>query len=71
MHVAKSQNRIILNHLIKHKTITPLEALGLYGVFRLGARVFDLRKEGVNVRMTLKKDPNGKRYASYSIPAGK
>ena len=30
-------------------TITPLEALGEFGCFRLSAVIFDLRKEGRNI----------------------
>lgn len=35
----------VLNHLIEHKTLTPLEALQKYGTMRLGAIIFDLRKD--------------------------
>ena len=35
----------VLNHLIEHKTLTPLEALQKYGTMRLGAIIFNLRKD--------------------------
>ena len=39
----------ILNHLLEHETITPLEALSEYGCYRLGARIADLRNQGYNI----------------------
>ena len=47
--------------------LTPLEALNRYGVFRLGARRYDLIKQGWDVRTEIVKR-NGKRFAEYSIP---
>lgn len=46
--------------------ITPLEALTLYGCFRLGARIYELRKEGKKIKTEMI-DINGKRVAKYSI----
>ncbi|OTP93786.1 helix-turn-helix domain-containing protein [Gilliamella apicola] len=39
-----SQCERILIHLQSGKTINPLQALKLYGCFRLGARIYDLKK---------------------------
>lgn len=61
------QARKILRHLEKHKSITPLEALGVYGVFRLAARVFELRREGFNVATMMMRDENAKPYARYVL----
>lgn len=36
-------------YLTLHGKINPLEAWNELGVYRLGARVFDLRKQGVNI----------------------
>lgn len=36
----------VLHHLKSGKSITPTEALDLFGCFRLGARIFELREEG-------------------------
>lgn len=41
-----SQNKRILEHLLSGKSITALEALNLYGCFRLSGRIYDLRKIG-------------------------
>jgi len=43
--VDMSQKEKILQHLQK-KSITPIEALELYGCFRLAARVWDLKNDG-------------------------
>jgi hypothetical protein len=62
-----TQNEAVLNHLMTGRSISPLEALGLYGVFRLAARVFELKDMGVDIRKVTKVDINGKQYAEYSI----
>lgn len=53
-------------HLQSGKSITPLEALNLYGCFRLGARIWDLRNEGYDIEMELV-NYNGKRFACYHL----
>ena len=40
-----TKKQMVLEHLKKHKKITPLEALREYGSMRLGAIIFDLRKD--------------------------
>ena len=62
-----TQNDTILNHMMTGRSISPLEALGLYGVFRLAARVFELKGMGVDIQKVTKVDINGKQYAEYSI----
>lgn len=42
----KTQKDMILEHLEKNGSITPLEAQRLYGCMRLGARIWDLKREG-------------------------
>ena len=65
-----SQENLILNHLQQGKTITPLESLQLYGCFRLGARIMELKQQGHNI--VNEWETNGKkRYAKYKlIPKG-
>lgn len=48
-------------------TITPLEALTWYGCLRLGARIKELRKEGMNIVTTMIKVSSGKRVARYHL----
>jgi hypothetical protein len=61
-----TQNTKILNYLKSGNTITSLEALNLFGCFRLASRISDLRKMGhaIKRQMVMR---NGKRVALYSI----
>lgn len=52
------------------RTISPLEALGLYGMFRLAARIKELRDRGWSIITDMKEDPNGKPYAVYRLNEG-
>lgn len=60
-----SQEDAILNHLKSGKTITPIEALNLYGSFRLAARIASLRQQGYNI-VTEGKD----QWAVYRLIGG-
>lgn len=44
--IMKTQCSDILNHLQTIGPISPLDALNRYGCFRLGARIFDLKRQG-------------------------
>lgn len=61
-----SQTQQILSHLRQHGAITPIEALRKYGCFRLGARVYDLKRDGHDIQTHIVKR-DGKRFARYSI----
>lgn len=61
-----SQNERIRKHLIDGHKITPLDALNLYGIFRLASRINDLRKDGMAIK-TEKETKHGKTYACYSL----
>ncbi len=61
-----SQSARILTHLRNHGSITPIEALNLYGSFRLAARVGELRQSGHEIR-TVMVERNGKRHARYRL----
>ena len=65
-----NQKDIVLEHINKYGTITPLEALTRYGIMRLAARVSELRTEGFNVVTDLKVHDD-RRYASYSMAPGR
>ena len=62
----KSQCHQILDYLLDHGSITPLEALELFGCFRLGARIDDLKKLGWDI-ISEKEKKNGKIYARYVL----
>lgn len=61
-----SQKECVKKHLEIHGQITPLEALNNYGVFRLAARIEELRKEGLLIA-TIQTQNNNKKYATYKI----
>ena len=65
----QSQSEKILAHLQAGKTLTPMDALRLFGCFRLGGRVFDLRKQGHPIKSELVEVGGGKRVARYSLEA--
>lgn len=58
-----SKQSKVLAHLVSGKSITPIEALELYGSFRLGALIFNLRAEGHNIKT---ETMPGTRHAKYS-----
>ena len=61
-----SQTTQIQNHLEQGNTLTAIEALNLFGVFRLSARVKNLRDNGMNIiTETVTKD--NKSYAKYRM----
>lgn len=62
-----AQSRLILSHLEAGKAITPLDALREYGCFRLGARIWDLRRAGHNIISNMVDVGNGKRVAEYRL----
>ena len=64
----------VLNHLTTRGPITPKEAIELYGVLRLGARIYDLKSMGFAIKRELVEDTNRYgntvRYARYSLQEG-
>ena len=62
-----SQNARIMKHLKSGKTISPLEAIGVLGVYRLAARVYELRQDGHEIVKKIKDDGQGRTYAEYSL----
>ena len=61
-----SQNGMVLKHLKTNPDITPIQALNLYGIFRLGARIYDLRAKGYPIEREFVHN-NGKKFASYKL----
>lgn len=65
--MSKSQNQLVLNHLIDHGYITDLIARN-YGVRRLASRIHDLiRIGGVRISSDIERDDAGVRYALYTM----
>lgn len=61
------QNRELVGYLSTHKHITQLEAIGLFRIFRLAARIMELRDLGYRIKSERTKDCTGKSYVRYSF----
>ena len=64
----RGNQEVIYNHLKTHVGITALEALGVYGIFRLAPRICELRSKGVPIISVNNTDSKGRQYSRYSIP---
>jgi hypothetical protein len=62
-----TQAQRILAHL-RRAPIDPLTALRKYGCFRLGARVWDLKQAGYDIRSRIVSE-RGKKFARYVLVA--
>lgn len=65
-----THNTLIADWLKLGCTITPLEALNMFGCMRLGARIYDLREQGLAIKseMVEVETRTGKaRVALYSL----
>lgn len=65
--VYATQKANIRKHLEEGKSITPLEALKLYGCFRLAAQIFILKDEGMDIQTEMIKVGKNKRCAKYTL----
>lgn len=61
------QARRILAHLERGKTITPMESMIVYSIYRLSDCIFKIRKAGHNVVREDRVDEQGHKYARYSL----
>ena len=66
-----SQIKEIRAHLESGEAITPIGALSEYGCFRLGARIYDLRRAGLAIETELVQRKE-RRFARYrlAMPSG-
>lgn len=62
----QTQTKSILEHLRKGYSLTPLEAFRNFGCFRLGARIWDLKQAGHNIKREIV-EVSGKRVARYTL----
>jgi hypothetical protein len=61
-----SQNALIKGWLMNGRSLTTLEALNMFGCFRLAARIENLRTQGMDIQTEIV-EINDKRVARYSI----
>lgn len=65
-----TQNQQVLAHLKQGKTLTPIEALREYGMFRLAARVYELKEDGWPVKTERVRTATNT-FAKYSLDLDK
>lgn len=63
----KAQVGKLLIHLLRHNSISQLEATELYRIHRLASRINDLKNLGVTVEAHTLIDPTGVRYVRYVL----
>jgi hypothetical protein len=61
-----SQNEKILEWLQLGHSITPIDALKMFGCFRLSGRIHELKRQGYEIKSRII-ESNGKRFAEYSL----
>jgi len=70
----ESQNAAIARYLEEGGRLTPLQALDLFGCFRLAARIGDLRKKGMEIQTDFIRARNEKgrlvRIGEYRLSGG-
>ncbi len=62
-----TQREHILYWLRQGRDITPKDAYEVYGIMRLAPIIFDLKKEGYNIKTTMIKNENGNEFAQYRL----
>ena len=62
-----SQEELILTYLRKGNSLTPMEALRLFGTWALSSRISNLHKAGYIIKSELVKGDNGKHFAKYYL----
>lgn len=74
-HSSDSQVMLILNHMKTKGEINPHDAISKYGVYRLGAVIYVLKREGYNIatRLEFFRKPSGRKghYAVYRLEENK
>jgi hypothetical protein len=61
-----SQNNKILSWLQSGQTLTPIDALKMFGCFRLSGRIHFLKSKGYDIKSNIV-EMNDKKFAEYSL----
>ena len=64
---AQSQESKILDHMLRGHRITGMDALNLFGCWRLPARIADIKKRGFPIQSEFISTPSGKQVKAYWI----
>jgi hypothetical protein len=68
MTTQRTQEEILITHLVEHRTITRREADTEYSIQSLTRRITTLRNAGYRISSTFKKNPvTGQRYVQYTL----
>lgn len=66
----EAQSKQILDYMRSNGSITPMDALNLFGCMRLGARIYDLKAAGhkiISIMTVSDAEGRKKRYARYVL----
>lgn len=67
----KSQCQMIRDYLEAGHSLSPIDALNMFGCFRLASRISDLKKQGLDIdKRIVENADNGKRWAEYYLKKG-
>lgn len=66
-----SQNQRLLMWLQVNKSISPKEAWGNLGIYRLSARIKELREQGHDIRTIINDEKDEAKFAIYTYVAPK
>lgn len=67
MNRRKSQRMQILDYLQEGNAITAIDALNIFGAFRLATRIHELRQLGHKIKTELVTVPSGATIARYTL----
>jgi len=66
-----TQELMILEYMHTHQGITQAEAIDVFGCYRLGARIYDLKQRGIKIDRIMEEGVNRfgakVRYARYFV----
>ena len=63
-----NQTDAVFDYMQAHGSIDPVRAVKDLGIYRLGARIWDLKRLGVNIESEMKKNPaTGKHWKEYRL----
>ncbi len=63
----KTQKDLVMKHLINHGSISSWEAIQKYRITRLGAIIFTLKQEGVDIGGKMEHNKKGNHWKRYSL----
>ena len=62
----ESQTLKVLNWMLSGQSITQFQSANYFGIYRLSARIYDLRKRGNNIKSELEFD-GSRHWSRYSL----